>query len=56
MTKIKSTPAKTIDTQEPYNTLDLQDIYLSAFSSYGAKDADYDAVEFDSDEYTYQAY
>jgi hypothetical protein len=56
MTKTKLTPAKTIDTQEPYNTLNLQDIYLSAFSSYGAKDADYDAIEFDSDNYAYEAY
>lgn len=56
MTVKKIKPAKHINSEELYDLDDIQDIYQSAFSSYGAKDTDYDDIDFDTDNYAYQAY
>lgn len=56
MTPKKMTTAKNISSEELYDITDIEDIYESAFSSYGAKNTDYDYVDFDVDNYAYEAY
>ena len=56
MTNRKMAPAKDISSEGLYDMNDIQDIYESAFSSYGAKNTDYDYVDFDTDNYAYEAY
>lgn len=56
MTNKKIGPAKDISSEELYDPADIEDIYESAFGSYGSKDADYDYVDFDMDNYAYEAY
>lgn len=56
MTNKKIGPAKDINSEELYDIADIEDIYESAFGSYGSKDADYDYVDFDVDNYGYEAY
>lgn len=50
------TPTKKPYVEESYTSDPIDDIYESAFSPYGAKDADYDDIEFDSDDYADKAY
>lgn len=50
------TPNKKTYVEEIYTSDLMDDIYESAFSSYGAKDADYDYVNYDVDNYAYEAY
>lgn len=50
------TPNKKTYVEESHILDSIDDIYESAFSSYGAKDADYDYVNYDVDNYAYEAY
>lgn len=54
--KKKMTPANIKNSEEHHSDNTIDDIYQSAFSSYGAKSADYDYVDFDVDNYAYEAY
>ncbi|MEY4333913.1 MAG: hypothetical protein RLZZ196_2656 [Bacteroidota bacterium] len=56
MTPKKMATAKDISSEELYDMTDIEDIYESAFGSYGSKDTDYDYVDFDVDNYGYEAY
>jgi hypothetical protein len=56
MTNRKMAPAKDISSEGLYDMNDIEDIYESAFGSYGARSADYDDVDFDTDNYAYEAY
>jgi hypothetical protein len=56
MTNKKIGPAKDISSEGFYDMSDIDDIYQSAFSSYGSKNADYDYMDFDTDNYAYEAY
>ncbi len=50
------TPNKKLHIEQTYTLDSIDDIYESAFSSYGAKDADYSYVDYDVDNYAYEAY
>jgi hypothetical protein len=56
MTNKKIGPAKDISSEGLHDMSDIDDIYQSAFSSYGSKSADYDYVNFDTDNYAYEGY
>ena len=49
-------PTKKSNVVESYTPDPIDDIYESAFSSFGAKDADYDHSDYDVDNYAYEAY
>ena len=56
MTNKKISPAKDISSEGFHDMSDIDDIYQSAFSSYGSKNTDYDYVDFDVDNYAYEGY
>jgi hypothetical protein len=56
MTNKKIGPAKDTSSEGLYDMSAIDDIYQSAFSSYGSNNTDYSHMNFDTDNYAYEAY
>jgi len=52
----KIDPAKETSSEGLYDMSAIDDIYQSAFSSYGSNNTDYSHMNFDTDNYAYEAY
>jgi hypothetical protein len=56
MTNTKIGPAKDISSEGFHDMSDIDDIYQSAFSSYGSNNTDHSHMDFDTDNYAYEGY